>query len=165
LSPETRGARERGAATESTNGAHSSVGRVLERFSRVVSERAGSSAAFAVAFLTIVVWAVVGPWAGFSSTWQLVINTATTIVTFLMVFLIQRAQNKDTRAIELKLDELIASVAGASNSLIDAEDLTEEELEDLREKFRRLRARIDKHESRRAVSIEDAPEPRSKTAH
>ena len=88
--------------------------------------------AFALASLTIIVWAVTGPVFGYSNTWQLVINTGTTIVTFLMVFLIQRSQNKDSLAIQLKLDEIVAAMAGASNRLIGCEDLNEEELRTLR---------------------------------
>ena len=102
---------------------------MLERFSTAVTRWTGGTSAFVVALGVIVVWAVTGPLFAFSDTWQLVINTGTTIVTFLMVFLIQRAQNKDSRAIHLKLNELVAAMKGASNRLIDAEDLTEDELE------------------------------------
>jgi low affinity Fe/Cu permease len=116
----------------------SRVGQVLERWSRKVTEWTGSSWAFALAVLVIVVWLVTGPVFRFSDTWQLVINTGTTIVTFLMVFLIQRAQNKDSLAIQLKLNELVAAVAGASNRLIDVEDMTEAELRRLQVFFRRL---------------------------
>src|SRR5215210_4123673 len=91
---------------------------VLEKFARWSTEWTGSSWAFAMALGTIVVWAMTGPLFGYSDTWQLVINTGTTIVTFLMVFLIQRAQNKDSQAIHLKLNELVAAVQGASNNLI-----------------------------------------------
>jgi low affinity Fe/Cu permease len=116
----------------------SGIGRRLERWSRNVTAWTGSSWAFAIAALVIIVWLVTGPVFGFSDTWQLVINTGTTIVTFLMVFLIQRAQNKDSLAIQLKLNELVAAVAGASNRLIDVEDLTEAELRRLQIFFRRL---------------------------
>src|ERR1700731_3995491 len=88
---------------------------LLARFSRLATDWSGSSAAFGLAALTIVIWLVSGPFFGFSDTWQLAINTSTTIVTFLMVFLIQRAQNKDAHAIQLKLNELVAAVQGASN--------------------------------------------------
>ena len=114
------------------------LGRFLERFSSVVSKWTGSSSAFAIALLVVVVWALTGPIFGYSDTWQLVINTGTTIVTFLMVFLIQRAQNKDAMAIQLKLNELVAAMEGASNRLIDVEDLTEEELEALHKYYSRL---------------------------
>jgi low affinity Fe/Cu permease len=113
-------------------------GEWLERMSRRATEWTGSSAAFALAVLVIVVWAVTGPLFDYSNTWQLVINTGTTIVTFLMVFLIQRSQNKDSLAIHLKLNELVAAMGGASNRLISAEDLTEDEVKILREHFRKL---------------------------
>jgi low affinity Fe/Cu permease len=103
----------------------------LARFSRWATDWSGSSAAFGLATLTIVIWLVTGPFFDFSNTWQLVINTGTTIVTFLMVFLIQRAQNKDAHAIHLKLNELVAAVRGASNRLINIEDLTEDEINTL----------------------------------
>ena len=110
----------------------------LERFSGFATALTGSSAAFALAALVIVVWLASGPVFHFSDTWQLVINTGTTIVTFLMVFLIQRSQNKDSRALHLKLNELVAAVDGASNRLIDAEGLTEAELEVLHKHYRAL---------------------------
>ena len=110
----------------------------LEQFSLRVTTWSGSSWAFLIAFGTIVVWAASGPVFGFSDTWQLVINTGTTIVTFLMVFLIQRAQNKESLAIQVKLDEIIAAMEGASNRLIDVEDLSEEEVEELHKEYRRL---------------------------
>jgi low affinity Fe/Cu permease len=106
----------------------SQIGRFLERISQSATRWAGSSIAFTLAALVIVVWVVTGPIFGFSNTWQLVINTGTTIVTFLMVFLIQRAQNKDALAIQLKLNEIVASMRGASNRLVNIEDLSEREL-------------------------------------
>ena len=112
--------------------------KALERFAGSVTHWAGSNKGFATAASIIVVWAVTGPIFGFSDTWQLVINTGTTIVTFLMVFLIQRTQNKDGLAIQLKLNELVAAVEGASNRLIDVEDLSEEELEILHTHYRHL---------------------------
>jgi low affinity Fe/Cu permease len=116
----------------------SRIGLQLERWSRLVTAWTGSSWAFAVAVLVIVAWLITGPIFGFSDTWQLVINTGTTIVTFLMVFLIQRAQNKDSLAIQLKLNELVAAMVGASNRLIDVEDMTEAELHRLHQFYRRL---------------------------
>lgn len=98
----------------------------------------GSSVAFALATVTVVVWAAAGPAFGFSETWQLVINTSTTIVTFLMVFLIQHAQNKDSDAIHLKLNELLAAQPGASNRLIAGEELDERTIERLKEHYRHL---------------------------
>jgi low affinity Fe/Cu permease len=117
---------------------HTALGRKLERMSHLVTLWSGSSGAFTLAALTIVAWLVTGPIFHFSNTWQLVINTGTTIVTFLMVFLIQRAQNKDALALQLKLNELVAAVQGASNRLIDVEDLSEEELRVLHRYYRRL---------------------------
>src|SRR5262249_34493138 len=98
----------------------------------------GSSVAFLIAVGTVIVWCISGPYFGFSDTWQLVINTGTTVVTFLMVFLIQRAQNKDSEAVHLKLNELIAAVNGASNRLINVERLKEQDLRDLQENFEKL---------------------------
>ena len=106
----------------------SSLGARFEAFSSGVTQWTGSTAAFAIALMIIVTWAVVGPLFHYSDTWQLVINTGTTIITFLMVFLIQRAQNKDSRAVHLKLNELVSAMEGASNRLIDVEALTEKEL-------------------------------------
>jgi low affinity Fe/Cu permease len=103
-----------------------------------VTDWVGGTWAFAVAFLVVVVWAVTGPFFHFSDTWQLVINTGTTIVTFLMVFLIQRAQNKESKAVQLKLNEIVAAVHGASNRLIDVENLSEAEIQRLQEHFRNL---------------------------
>ncbi|HBB86800.1 MAG TPA: low affinity iron permease family protein [Blastocatellia bacterium] len=111
---------------------------MLERFSRKVTEATGTSTAFIIALLVIVIWIATGPLFHFSDTWQLVINTGTTIVTFLMVFLIQRSQNKDALAIHLKLNEIVAALEGASNRLIDVEDLTEEEILTLHSHYREL---------------------------
>ncbi len=108
---------------------------MLARFSRHATVWTGSSLAFGIALLTIIVWLLTGPMCKFSDTWQLVINTGTTIVTFLMVFLIQRAQNKDSRAVHLKLNELVAAVRGASNRLINVEELTEDEVNLLHEHY------------------------------
>lgn len=114
------------------------VSQLLERFSRKVTEATGTSAAFIIALLIIIVWLISGPFFQFSDTWQLVINTGTTIVTFLMVFLIQRSQNKDALAIHLKLNEIVAALEGASNRLIDVEDLTEEEIKTLHQHYQKL---------------------------
>src|SRR5918998_1400670 len=114
------------------------LGTLLERFSYHATRSTGTSIAFVIATLVILVWAMTGPIFGFSDTWQLVINTGTTIVTFLMVFLIQRTQNKDALAIHLKLTELIAAMEGASNRLIDVEDLSEDEVRTLHRFYARL---------------------------
>lgn len=112
----------------------------LFRFcSNWISQALGSPWGFAIAALAIVVWALTGPVFHFSDTWQLVINTATTIVTFLMVFLIQNTQNRDTRALHLKLDELLRAVKGARNSLVNLENLSDEELDRLQKEFERVR--------------------------
>jgi low affinity Fe/Cu permease len=124
--------------TQNNEGKQGGIGRAVEQFSGEVTCWAGSTAAFAVACLIIVAWAATGPIFGFSNTWQLVINTGTTIVTFLMVFLIQRTQNKESRAIHLKLNELVAAMEGASNRLIDIEDLNEDELTALHRHYAEL---------------------------
>jgi low affinity Fe/Cu permease len=110
----------------------------FELLAAKTSAATGSFWAFALAALTIVIWASLGPIFHYSEVWQLVINTATTIITFLMVFVIQHAQNKDTRAIQLKLNELIAAIEGASNRLIDIEDLADREVEHLYARYRKL---------------------------
>jgi low affinity Fe/Cu permease len=109
-----------------------------ERFSAAVTRWTGSTMAFAAACAVILAWLISGPIFNYSNTWQLVINTGTTIVTFLMVFLIQRSQNKESLAIQLKLNELVAAVEGASNRLIDCEALDEEELNVLHKHFATL---------------------------
>ncbi|HEV7242678.1 MAG TPA: low affinity iron permease family protein [Thermoanaerobaculia bacterium] len=116
------------------------------RFATWVSEKSGSTWSFIVALAVIVIWGCTGPLFGYSDTWQLVINTGTTIVTFLMVFLIQRAQNKGALAVQLKLNEIVAAIDAASNRLISVEDLSEEELEVLHKHYREL-AEMAKRES------------------
>src|SRR5271156_6824510 len=107
--------------------------------SNAVSRGAGSPVTFAASCLVVVAWAITGPFFHFSDTWQLVINTGTTIITFLMVFLIQEAQNKDTMSIQLKLNELIAATKGASNRVLNIEDMTEDELKTLKKFYGKLR--------------------------
>jgi len=102
---------------------------LFERFANWATNATGSSGAFILAMVVIIVWILTGPIFNYSDTWQLVINTGTTIITFLMVFLIQKTQNKDSKAIHLKLNELLASHQGASNRMVDIEDLTEQELD------------------------------------
>lgn len=111
---------------------------LFEKFANAATNFTGSSAAFSIAILIVVVWAVSGPVFDYSETWQLVINTGTTIITFLMVFLIQKAQNKDSKAIQIKLNELIASNEKASNRIVDIEDLTEKELDQLHHYYEKL---------------------------
>jgi len=114
------------------------VAGVMDRIAAGVTAWAGSSWGFGLALGVVLVWGITGPLFRWSDTWQLVINTGTTIVTFLMVFLIQRTQNKDGLAIQLKLNELVAAMQGASNRLIDVEDLSDQELKVLHAHYRRL---------------------------
>ena len=115
---------------------------------RSVVRLLGSAWAFCGAVLVIVVWLVTGPTFHFSDTWQLIINTATTVVTFLMVFLIQNTQNRDAKAMHLKLDELIRAVKGARNQLVDLEDLSDDDLKKLEEQFQGLRKQSEKSRTR-----------------
>ena len=116
----------------------------FSHFAARTGEIMGSYWAFLLAILTVVVWGITGPLFQFSDTWQLVINTGTTIVTFLMVFLLQNSQNREAQATQLKLDELIRAVDQASNQLIDAEDCTEDELEQLRQSYQAYREAQDR---------------------
>ena len=143
------------------------LGEALEGLAHRVTEWTGGSWAFGVALTTIVVWGVTGPIFGFSDTWQLVINTGTTIITFLMVFLIQRSQNKDARAVHLKLNEIVAALQGASNRLINVEDLTEAEIRLLHAHYQRLVTIAKRDVSLTdSHSVEEADERhRAKTLH
>jgi low affinity Fe/Cu permease len=111
---------------------------VFRKFAQRASQMVGSSWAFILVVLLIIVWALTGPWFHYSDTWQLLINTASSIVTFLMVFLIQNTQNRDAKAIHLKLDELLRGVSGARTGMVNLQHLSEAELETLQEEFRRL---------------------------
>ncbi len=111
---------------------------VFSDFAKATSRATGHPKSFILAVAVILIWIVTGPYFHFSDTWQLVINTGTTIVTFLMVFLIQNTQNRDSHAMQLKLDELIRSVEGAHNSLLDIEELTEEELLEIKKRYAHL---------------------------
>jgi low affinity Fe/Cu permease len=108
------------------------------KFAKGASHFCGRPRVFVIAVLVIIVWVITGPIFGFSNTWQLVINTGTTIITFLMVFLIQNTQNRDTEAIQVKLDELIRATQGAHNALLDLEELEEDSLNDFRAKYHAL---------------------------
>ncbi|HEY6978568.1 MAG TPA: low affinity iron permease family protein [Chitinophagaceae bacterium] len=133
------------------------LSRLFDTFSTKVTKLSGSPGAFITALVTIIVWAITGPVFNYSDTWQLVINTGTTIITFLMVFLIQQSQNKDTLALQIKLNELIAANQNASNRLIDSEDLTGQELEMLKNFYIKMSERAKKEQDlRQTHSIEDA---------
>ncbi len=134
---------------------------IAERAARAVSRFTGSTAAFMLALFAVVAWGVSGPLFGYSENWQLVINTSTTIITFLMVFLIQRSQNKDSTAVHLKLNEIVAALGGASNRLVTAEDLPEHELEVLHRHYSALAAAVVKQDLRGAHSVDEHARPRS----
>ena len=115
---------------------------LFRKFAQTTSQAVGSSWAFILAVLIIIVWAITGPMFHYSDTWQLVINTGTTIITFLMVFLIQNTQNRDAKAIHLKLDELLKGVKGARTGLVNLEQLSDHELEELQKEFERLHREV-----------------------
>lgn len=130
-------------------------GSFFNEFSTKVTKITGSAHAFLVALVIVIIWAATGPVFHYSDTWQLVINTGTTIVTFLMVFIIQHSQNKDTKAVQLKLDELIAA-SNASNKLINVENLSEEELDRFNEFYSKVSSDAHNGKSEKTISIEDA---------
>jgi low affinity Fe/Cu permease len=135
------------------------MGKTFATFSKTASRWTGHPIAFLIAFAVIIIWAVTGPLFNFSDTWQLVINTSTTIVTFLMVFLIQNTQNRDTAALQVKLDELIFVIEKANNCLLDLEELEEGELEDIRSNYEKVakEARETRRKgNRKPYDIEDA---------
>ena len=117
---------------------------VFRKFAQAISHATGTPWAFIIAVAIVAIWSVTGPIFGYSDTWQHVINTGTNIITFLMVFLIQNTQNRDAKAIHLKLDELIKGVGGARTGLVDLEDMSDEELEELHKEFERLHKDFDK---------------------
>ena len=131
--------------------------RIVARKSSVIL---GSAWAFTVAILVIIAWGLTGPAFHYSDTWQLIINTGTTIVTFLMVFLIQNTQNRDSKAMQLKLDEIIRAIASARNELVDLEKLSDEDLEKLEEQFERLRlnAEHDGHPGSEIPAADSGPD-------
>ena len=133
------------------------MSQLFSRIAKWTARATGHPAAFGIALLVIVVWAVTGPLFGFSDTWQLIIKTGTTIATFLMVFLIQNTQNRDTAALQLKLDELIRVTEGAHNALLDLEELTESELDSARRRYETL-AREARNDIRRGRKDTGRPE-------
>jgi len=133
---------------------------IFRKFAQTTAHVVGSSWAFLLALVVIIVWAASGPMFHYSDTWQLVINTGTTIITFLMVFLIQNTQNRDAKAIHLKLDELIKGVTGARTRLVNLEELSDEELERLRKEFERLHRKAN-HVPQEVESTSDAQASRS----
>jgi low affinity Fe/Cu permease len=135
------------------------LNRGLELLALHAARWSSSSAGFATAVAIILVWLALGPWLHYSDSWQLVINTGTTIVTFLMVFLIQRSQSKDALAIQLKLDEIVAALAGASNKLVSAEDLSEADLDALHKRYHALSERARRLADERASLSLDGPAP------
>jgi len=130
-----------------------SLNEQFRKFSVWASNGLGAPWVFVVNVLLILLWAASGPFADFSDTWQLIVNTATTVFTYLAVFLIQNTQNRDAKAVHLKLDELISSIHGARNRLVDLQNLSDEELDELQNQFQRLRelARTNKRDDVRAV--------------
>jgi low affinity Fe/Cu permease len=142
---------------------HSPLLTAFDRFATLVTRWAGSPTAFCAALLTVLAWALVGPLFGFSEGWQLVINTGTTIVTFLMVFLIQQSQNKDSVAMHLKLDELLAANRNASNRMIGIEQLDEQDLRDVAAFYLRLAERAKEtgpHKEAHSIDEEGMPTDR-----
>ena len=133
------------------------------RFAKWTAKTAGRPIAFSLAVLVVLLWVITGPLFGFSDTWQLVINTGTTIVTFLMVFLIQSTQNRDAEAIQVKLDELIRLSEGGHNALLDLEELEDEELDRIRRSYCEI-ANEARERLRRGQSDTDVPEVRKRTA-
>jgi len=146
---------------ERPNSAGREIREIFHRFSQAVSSVAGSPWTFFGAALIVIVWAALGRHYHYSDTWQLIINTGTTIVTFLMVFLIQNTQNRDAKAIHLKLDELIRAKRGARNTLMDLQNCTEEELAEIEAEFKRLRERATRHpeHSEEVAHVKNSPTP------
>lgn len=136
---------------------------------KTIADFTGRPLAFILAAGTIIVWAVTGPLFGFSDTWQLVINTSTTIITFLMVFLIQNAQNRDTHALQIKLDELIRATEGAQNALLDLEELEDDELCRIQKAYEKIAAQsrvaIENRDDELIPHVDDTPRPRKRVMH
>ncbi len=137
-------------------------GNFFEKFANKVTIATGSTPAILIAFGLVIVWGATGPIFNYSETWQLVINTGTTIITFLMVFLIQKTQNKDSMAVQLKLNEIVAASELASNRMIDVEDLTEDELKVIRKYYEKLKTKAIKEQSlQKTHSVEEAENGRA----
>jgi len=122
---------------------------LFHKFAAKVSNAVGTPRAFILAILIVIIWAATGPVFGFSDTWQLVINTGTTVVTFLMVFLIQNTQNRDSKAIHIKLDELLKAIKGARNTLVNLEEMPDEDIDNLQQEFRGLHEKYNRALERR----------------
>ena len=134
------------------------ISKTFNTLAKSISKFTGNPLCFGLALLTVVAWAITGPLFGFSQTWQLVINTGTTIITFLMVFLIQNTQNRDTEAIQIKLDELIRATQGAHNALLDLEELEQENIDSFKTKYQALAASA-RQNLGQGVKDTDTPEP------
>lgn len=142
-------------------GTHDGIGRVCERFAGLVTRWAGTTPAFIVAVSLIAVWLVAGPWCRWSDTWQLVANTFTTLVNFVMAFVLQRSMNKESAAMQLKQNELLASQPGASNRLLAVENLPEAEIKALSERYRRLAAIVRREQDPLTThTVEEVEPPR-----
>jgi low affinity Fe/Cu permease len=128
----------KGSPAHDAEPVQSVINQQFAEFASKASRFTGSSLAFAIAFLSILIWAIAGPYFRYSESWQMIVNTGTTICTFLMVFVIQNSQNRDGLALQIKLDEIIRAVGGAKNSMIDLEGLSHEELAELKIKFSQL---------------------------
>jgi low affinity Fe/Cu permease len=129
-----------------------------QRFAQLSTRWTGSTPAFAIALAMVALWASAGPVFHYSDTWQLVMNTASSVVTFLMVFLIQRSQNKDSLAVHVKLNEIIKAVEGASNRIVNVEDLSESELQKLQERYQRIAERANKTAEARRLALVESQE-------
>jgi low affinity Fe/Cu permease len=148
---------ESGDQGENMKSKNNNNGSTFEKFASRITHAVGTNTAFFLASISVILWLVTGPIFGFSDTWQLVINTGTTIVTFLMVFLIQKTQNKDSIAIQIKLNELVASNSKASNRLVSVEEMTEDELMVLSSYYSKLATMAKKDENlRKSHSIDEA---------
>ena len=128
---------------------------VAQRFAQAVARRSGSTPAFAIAIAIVLGWGITGPIFHYSDTWQLVMNTTSSVVTFLMVFLIQRSQNKDSLAVHVKLNEIIKAIEGASNRIVNVEDLSESELEALQARYQRIADQAHRAAERRRLALVD----------